>query len=169
MEPRDATSAGNDFPYTSPIVCYIEVNQVGNVSQVNNHNMALYTRIKNGESKLYAVWPGQYRSDLFLIDDPTEYAKARGIIPDPERTGLREHEHQVWWQIASSESNSRGAYVPVNVRLDCGCRIKDIRTFAEHMHQQKSWNVAVGTYPGSYQEGQKLPIYTVRVQRSSLR
>jgi hypothetical protein len=81
MEPRSAKFAGNDFPYTSPTVCYIEVNQVGNVSQVNNHDMALYTRIKNDESRLYAVWPGQYRSDLFLIDDPTEYAKARGIIP----------------------------------------------------------------------------------------
>lgn len=169
METRSAKAAGKDFPYTSPTTCYIEVDQAGHVSQVATHNTALYTRIKNGESKLYAVWPGQYHSDLFLIDDPIEYAKARSILPDPDRTGLQEHEHQVWWQIESSQSNPQGTYVSVNVRLDCDCRIKDIRTFAEHMRQQKSWNVAVSTYPGSYQEGQNPPIYTVRVQRSSLR
>ena len=27
MEPRSAKSVGNDFPYNSPTVCYIEVDQ----------------------------------------------------------------------------------------------------------------------------------------------
>jgi hypothetical protein len=169
MEPRSAKSAGNDFPYTSPTVCYIEVDQLGNVSQVTNHNIGLYERIQKGESKLYVVWPGQYHSDLFLIDDSTVYAKAQGIIPDPERSGLQEHEHQVQWQIDSSESNPRGAYVYVDVQLDCGCKIKDIRVFAEHMRRQKGWDVAVGSYPSSSQQGERPPVYTVRVKRSGLR
>lgn len=169
MEPRKATSAGNDFPYISPIVCYIEVDQAGHVSQVTRHDAELYSRITKGESRLYAVWPGQYHSDLFAIDDPEEYAKARGIIHDPIRTGLQEHEHQIWWQIASSERNSRSTYVSVEVRLDCGCRIKDIRVFAEQMRRQRGWDVAVGSYPGSYQAGEKPPVYTIRARRSSLR
>src|SRR5258707_11431421 len=48
-----------------------------------------------------------------------------------------------------------GIYVSVDVRLDCGCRIRDIRVFAEHMRQQRGWDVAVSNRPGNIQEGGK--------------
>jgi hypothetical protein len=44
---------------------------------------------KVGQSRLFAVWPGNYRSDLFVVDDLDEYARANGLIHDQERTGSR--------------------------------------------------------------------------------
>jgi hypothetical protein len=80
MEPRSAKSAGKEFSYNSPTTCFLEVDKAGKVSQILTHDKALYNRISREETKLYAVWPGNYRSDLFEVDDYEEYAKARGII-----------------------------------------------------------------------------------------
>ncbi|RSM60067.1 hypothetical protein DMB66_25620 [Actinoplanes sp. ATCC 53533] len=41
-----------------------------------------------GTSRLFAVWPGDYSSDLFVIDDLDAYARAVGLIHDETRTGL---------------------------------------------------------------------------------
>jgi hypothetical protein len=51
----------------------------------------------------YAVWPGEFSSGLFVIDDLDEYATAFGIIHDEERTGLTDHRHDVRWRPASWE------------------------------------------------------------------
>ena len=40
------------------------------------YDFQVYYRVKNEGSKLYAVWPGEYRSDLFEIDDIELYGKA---------------------------------------------------------------------------------------------
>lgn len=34
-----------------------------------------YERVHSGESRLFAVWPGSWRSDLFAIDDLDTFAK----------------------------------------------------------------------------------------------
>lgn len=64
------------FPYTSKLLCYFEVGTNGQVSQVPHINksdreklQAAYKRAVNREVTLYAVWPGNWRSDLFIIDD----------------------------------------------------------------------------------------------------
>jgi len=44
-----------------------------------------YERVLAGRSRLYAVWPGQWSSDHFVIDDLDEYARAVGIVHDEER------------------------------------------------------------------------------------
>ncbi len=66
------------FPYGSKLVCYIELTKDKEIRQVQNYvqeKRDAYYRVKNDGSKLYAVWPGQYRSDLFEIDVPYIYKK----------------------------------------------------------------------------------------------
>lgn len=50
-----------------------------------------YRRAAAGEIRLYAVWPGEYSSDLFEIDDLNAFADAFGVErPDPHgpRSGV---------------------------------------------------------------------------------
>lgn len=75
-----------DFPYRMNTVCYIEVDKNGKVTQVNHKNKsdlpevtAAYQRAASKISVLYAVWPGKWSSDLFLIDDLDAFAKSFGI------------------------------------------------------------------------------------------
>ena len=75
---RSAKDSGV-FPYRSKLVCYFEVAQDGQVVQMQ-HNQTeaanVYSRIINGQSRLYAVWPGNWRSDLFEIDDLDAFTEA---------------------------------------------------------------------------------------------
>ncbi len=72
---RSAKEAGC-FPYRSKIVCYMELTNDGNIKQLSNRNEKLeaYLNAKAGISKILAVWPGQWRSDLFIIDDLDSFA-----------------------------------------------------------------------------------------------
>lgn len=56
------------------------------VSQVPHKNKSdlpgvkrAWERAVNGESALYAVWPGQWSSDLFAIDDLERFAEEFGF------------------------------------------------------------------------------------------
>lgn len=75
-----------NFPYEMKLVCYFEVDKSGNVKQVNHITISerpklfdAYRRAKNQATTLYAVWPGQYKSDLFIIDDLKAFARAYNI------------------------------------------------------------------------------------------
>lgn len=75
------------FPYTGGTVCYIEVGKDGEVSQMHHKNksdlpevFAAYQRVVHGDSTLYAVWPGKWSSDLFLIDDLEAFAKSFELL-----------------------------------------------------------------------------------------
>ena len=72
---RSAKEAGC-FPYRSKLVCYMELTNDGNIKQLSNRNEKLeaYLNAKAGISKILAVWPGQWRSDLFIIDDLDSFA-----------------------------------------------------------------------------------------------
>lgn len=83
---RSAKEAGN-FPYTMKTVCYFEVYQNGNVKQVHHKNkcdlpdvIEAYKRAVDGVTTLYAVWPGTWSSDLFIIDDLDAFAEHLGIF-----------------------------------------------------------------------------------------
>jgi hypothetical protein len=69
------------FPYGYPgRVCYLE--QTGeNVVQCSTRDelRQAVLRARRGESRLLAVWPGEYRSDLFLVDDLDAMAAAVGV------------------------------------------------------------------------------------------
>ena len=69
------------FPYGYPgMVCYIEQRgeQLIQCSSRPEIREAVQ-RALAGQSRIVAVWPGQYRSDLFLIDDLDALALAVGI------------------------------------------------------------------------------------------
>lgn len=72
---RSAKEAGC-FPYRSKLVCYMELSNDGNIKQLSTQNEKLqaYLNAKAGTSKILAVWPGQWRSDLFIIDDLASFA-----------------------------------------------------------------------------------------------
>lgn len=83
---RSAREAGN-FPYGVSTICYFEVDKSGIVSQVYHKNksdrpqlLESYYRVKNNTTTLYAVWPGSWRSDLFIIDDLDAFAKEFNLI-----------------------------------------------------------------------------------------
>jgi hypothetical protein len=76
---------GTGFPYRLSTMCYLEVATDGTVSQ--GVDAAAYERAASGRSRLFAVWPGNYRSDLFAIDDLDQFARGMGWAHDEARTG----------------------------------------------------------------------------------
>lgn len=71
-----------EFPYKMSTLCYFEVYNNGKVSHISHKNKSdinnineAYKRALNKETTLYAVWPGNWRSDLFVIDDLEIFAK----------------------------------------------------------------------------------------------
>lgn len=77
------TSEIKDFPYKERICCLIEVTTNGEVTQVVHHRkmdydnvLSAYKKALNAETKLYYVWPGQYTSDLFEVDDLYAFSTA---------------------------------------------------------------------------------------------
>lgn len=64
------------FPYEAKSTCFISVDGNGTVKQIHHNKMELtaaYERALSKECKLYAVWPGKYSSDLFIVDDLDAY------------------------------------------------------------------------------------------------
>lgn len=64
------TSSVADFPHKNPRICYIEIGQDGSVSQLRYAAEIREGRARaaSGESRLYAAWPGEFRTDLFVVD-----------------------------------------------------------------------------------------------------
>ena len=70
------------FLYGSKLVCYFVVYPDGKAEQIQNNKTtakSVYEHVVAKDYVLYAVWPGQWRSDLFIIDDIELYANALGI------------------------------------------------------------------------------------------
>jgi len=68
--------------YKGKLVCYFEVWDDGSIEQINVSKKGLsaaYERAVSGKTKIYAVWSGQWRSDLFIIDDLEIFAESVGI------------------------------------------------------------------------------------------
>ncbi|MGB8939733.1 MAG: hypothetical protein WCD21_05750 [Streptomyces sp.] len=104
-----------------------------------------------------------------MIDDLDEYAKAHGFKHDEERTGLKEHVHDVRWQPDPyADDSPRSPYVSIDISLNCGCSIRNLRTFAAQMKEQRGWVVATsGGWGSSGMPGNMK--YSLRVRRTSLR
>lgn len=166
VEPRSAAAVGRDFPYTARTTCYIEVHEDGRVT--HGDDRAAYERAVAGKSRLFAVWPGEWSSHLFVIDDLDEYAKAHGIKHDQNRTGLEEHVHDVEWTEATGRNpNPRSPYISIRLKLTCGCEIRDLGTFASQMREQRGWAIATSVGWGS-SSGPEGTSYSLRVRRKSL-
>ncbi|ROP39064.1 hypothetical protein [Saccharothrix texasensis] len=165
--PRSAGALKADFPYTLQTMCYVEVHQDGTVRF--GHDGDAYERARSGESRLFAVWPGEWSSDMFAIDDLDEYARAFGIVHDEKRTGLAAHQHDVTWRTDPHESKPNGSYVGIELRLACGCEVNDLATFARQMGEQQGWDVATSRGWGSRWSAAEGKTYSVRVRRTTLR
>ena len=65
------------FPYRSKVVCYMELTSDGKIKQLSttNEKLEAYLNAKSGVSQILAVWPGKWRSDLFIIDDLESFAQ----------------------------------------------------------------------------------------------
>lgn len=74
-------ASGSPFPYKSQRVCYIERHPSGMLHQIRTKaQMAAAIELaRDAEIDIVAVWPGQHRSDLFVIDDLDALATARKI------------------------------------------------------------------------------------------
>jgi hypothetical protein len=68
------------FPYGSRRVCYILADHNEGITQVHGKaelRLAIQrVRAGEGEVDLLAAWPGQWRTDLFLIDDLRQLEEA---------------------------------------------------------------------------------------------
>lgn len=67
------------FPYTSKYVCYIAISKDGEINQVGKRpadRKAALLDAQLGKIRLFCVWPGQWSSDLFEIDDLSLMEKA---------------------------------------------------------------------------------------------
>ena len=164
-EPRSAAAMGAEFPYQLSTLCYIEVRADGSVTQ--GADTAAYQRALAGESRLFAVWPCNWRSDLFVFDDLDQYARGIGLIHDETRTGLADHEHQMRWKKSPYETKPNASYISIELEFDCGCEIKDLHAFAEQMRQQRGWDIATSSGWGSRRDSGGSS-YNVRVRRKSL-
>lgn len=78
---RSAKEAGC-FPYTSKLVCFMELRPNGTLTQLNSkpEKLAAYFSAADGNSKIVAVWPGRWRSDLFIIDDLESFCEQQKLI-----------------------------------------------------------------------------------------
>ena len=80
------TSNCPEFPYTAKNLCYFEVDKNGEVNRISHYRKSDlmcvkedYQRAKERETTLYAVWPGKWTSDLFIIDDLNLFARAMDL------------------------------------------------------------------------------------------
>jgi len=71
------------FPYRLATICYFEVDCKGNVNRIPHKNksdidgvLEALKRAEKGITKIYAVWPGNWSSDLFIIDDLDKLAES---------------------------------------------------------------------------------------------
>ncbi len=77
-----SASACRNFPYKMKTVCYFEIDSEGNVNRIPHKNKSdiedvreALKRAEQGVTKIYAVWPGNWGSDLFIIDNLEEFAE----------------------------------------------------------------------------------------------
>ena len=83
---RKSSEVDTDFPYKSDRVCYILVMSDGSVTspRLVGERKRAARALRDGDGQLFAAWPGQYRTDLFEIDDVEAFVNA---YPPPERGG----------------------------------------------------------------------------------
>ena len=162
---RGTKDVGN-FPYSWEAICYIEVASNGKITQVECKKSDIenvYNRVKGGGSLLYAVWPGDYNSELFIVDDLNKLVDAYGI----NRDNL--HIHDIKWQI-NKYDNPKSRYASVDIEFQCGCKFNygTIKNLALDLKKQLGWEVATTTGMGTSISNQGC-VYTIRVLRKTLK
>lgn len=150
------------FPYDLKTTCYILVYKNADVVHIQHTKTELakaYEEVNSGKAVLYAVWPGNWRSDLFIIDDLNAFADAVGI------SRKNEHKHIIDWEI-SDVDDGVSRYAWIDCKFKCGCSLFEIgiKKFANDMKEQKGWIIATSKGWGSHGD-----VFTVPVTRVSLK
>jgi len=143
----------------------MELSADGNLLQVFSSDFKnVYANVVDGKSKLYAACPGEWRTDLFAIDDLNSFADAFEI-PRPDS-----HIHQISWKLSPIDDN-KSSYASVDIVFDCGCKLdlNNIKKIANDLREQKGWEMATSTgFGGGYSLNGEAPRYSISVRRSSL-
>ena len=154
-----------EFPYNSKRVCYMELSSDGKLTQLDSSGYKLaYENTVATKSNLYAVCPGDWRSDLFVIDDLNSFADAFGI-PRPD-----DHTHHITWKLSSID-DGKSSYATVDIVFNCDCKLSmnNLKKIANDLREQKGWEMATSTgYSGGYSLNGEKPRYTISVKRKSL-
>lgn len=81
-EKHEKCKRNGRFPYGSGQVCYMEVSPDGAVTQLSTvgEKRSAYINAQAGISKILAVWPGRWRSDLFIIDDLDAFSEKQSLF-----------------------------------------------------------------------------------------
>ena len=117
---------------------------------------------KEGRSVLYAVWPGRYRSDLFIVDDIEALSDAYGIQRE------NQHKHVIDYTLSDLDDGI-SAYAIVDIIFKCGCKLElnNIKGIARDLKDQFGLEMTTTTgYGAHYSDGKT--VYTVRMRRKSL-
>ncbi len=163
-----STKETPNFPYTLSNICYIEISKDGDISQIPHSKdeiFSAYTKAKSGAVNIYAVWPGQYRSDLFIVDDLDLFAGAYGI------TTSNTHLHDVEYKISEFD-DGKSQYANVDMEFKCGCALdfNNIKSIANDLKQQYGLEMATSTGFGCHQDViSGKTVYSIRVRRSSIK
>ncbi len=157
-----SAKAEQDFPYDVKTTCYILVYPDGAVKHIQYTKTDLaeaYSSVCSGKAALYAVWPGKWRSDLFVIDDLNAFADAVGLPREDN------HVHKLEWEINKFDDGV-SRYANVNCKFKCSCSFSKmgIKKLAMDMKNQKGWVVATSTGYGYHGEE-----FTISVTRASLK
>lgn len=149
---KSAKEVGRIFPYTNTTNCYFEVFKDGTI-QVISHNKSggretlkdVLKRIKGGESKLYTAWPGNYSTDLFIIDDLDAFAEAFGL-----EEGVK---YSFTWEVSSAPCSRMSSWVNIHFAEPCDVDIYKINmdAFAEYLYNNLGWEVAKSKGSGGSQ------------------
>lgn len=156
----------DDFPYGSRRVCYIGVDTNGHVYQIRNSHTEIemaYNNAVGNKTKIFAVWPGEYRSDLFMVEDLAALADAFGVDrPD-------DHQHIITASL-SPYDDGKSQYADVEVGFECGCVLNNnnLKKIANDMKKQKGWDMATSVGWSAHGNGQQMT-YTLRVRRSTFK
>lgn len=75
---RNASDIEDGFPYRNDLVAYIVVSSDGVITNPHyiDERRAAVKALQEGDAQVFAVWPGRWRSDLFVIDDVDAFAAA---------------------------------------------------------------------------------------------
>ena len=152
-----------EFPYSSSLICYFEVRSNGEVEQIGKESAReAYVRATDNHSKIFAVWPGNWRSDLFVIDDLNAFADAFDI-PRPD-----DHIHDITWRYSSCD-DGKSLYADIDIVFRCGCSltVDNIKKFARDMSKQLGWVIATSKGLSCYRSATGTE-YSISVRRSSI-
>lgn len=74
---RLASEVEDGFPYRGKAIGYVVIadGEISSPQYVGERRDAAKA-LRDGKAQVFAVWPGAYRSDLFVIDDPGAFFDA---------------------------------------------------------------------------------------------